>query len=113
MHPLPSAGEILVVEDPMIGKLVRGILRRFGYTVSVCDIPETLARMRSGNRVMVITNTPAPFLEFAGAVPLLYLGASPDPDLAGHFQRCYTLAKPFHPRDLLNAVRQLAEAGVP
>ena len=62
---------------------------------------------------MVITNRPEVFLEFAGMLPMLYIAAAPDQDLASKFAICRVLRKPFRNDDLLAAVEQLADSVVP
>jgi hypothetical protein len=62
---------------------------------------------------LVITNAPGLFLAFAEWLPLLYLAACPDFDLAARFRTCRVLQKPFHPTDLLEAVRRLSAAWQP
>ena len=104
-----DVGMIVVVEDPFIRAYLRTALARQGYGVVGAD-PISAARMlRSGETpvALLITNSPSDFLEFAGTTPLLYLSGSPNPDLVAPFSSCRTLQKPFHPDDLIRAVKEL------
>jgi hypothetical protein len=56
---------------------------------------------------LIITNSPKDFLRFADCVPLLYIAAAPDAELASRFLWCRVLQKPFHPDQLVAAVRDL------
>ena len=55
---------------------------------------------------LLITNTPLVFAAFPD-LPVLYLAASPDPAAVEPFASSRSLAKPFHPRRLLEFVAQL------
>jgi hypothetical protein len=102
---------IALVEDPLIRKLLKDILVRHGFGVfdynqkGAIDI---LAASGCANHVLV-TNMPAPFLQFAERLPLVYLSSSPDPDLAARFHSCRCVKKPFQPEELVDAVRLLAD----
>ena len=61
---------------------------------------------------LIITNSPKDFLRFADHVPLLYIAAAPDPELASRFLWCRVLQKPFHPDQLVAAVRDLTAVAV-
>ena len=107
-------GYIVVIEDPFIRKLLRAILTRRGYRI-VDSTPHQITSLLKDddNRVeLVITNTPGELLEFAPELPLIYLSAAPDPDLAAQFRRCRALHKPFQAQQLLNAVEELTAAPV-
>ena len=104
VHP----GEILVVEDPMIQRLIDGILSRHGYPVTSLTMLQALEHVRHGGRFILITNIPTAFLDVAEAVSLLYIASLPDRQLAARFPRHRCLSKPFHPLDLVSAVRDLA-----
>ena len=67
-----------------------------------------LVRGNAANLALVITNTPSLFTAFAERVPILYLAAMPDMVLAARFRTCRALRKPFHPRQFLEAVEELA-----
>jgi len=97
----------------MIQKLIREILVRQGYSVASLSPMQAMEQAldRRGDFIL-ITNTPAPFLELAGTIPLLYISGYPDRQLAARFRRCRVLPKPFHPPDLLEAVGELAGAAV-
>lgn len=56
---------------------------------------------------ILVTNSPALFLEFADTVRLLYLSSSPDPRLEALFPDCRVVRKPFAPEELVRAVEQL------
>jgi len=114
---MPSStfpGEVLVVEDPMIQKLIRQILVRHGYSVAGLSPSQAVEQALHGRGgFILITNTPAPFLELAETIPLLYISGYPDRQLAARFRHCRVLPKPFHPPDLLEAVGELAGVAVP
>lgn len=105
-----AAGCVLVVEDPLIRRFVGGILKREGHLVVESELEEALHTLRhdSGTVSLLITNAPTHFLEFAESVPLIYLAAFPDPELAGRFHSCRTLRKPFRPSDLVAHAAELA-----
>lgn len=103
---------LVVVEDLLISKLVRAVLRKEGYSVVVANPPEAadLLRLPGGDLSILLTNSPAIFLEFAGTVPLLYLSSAPDPQLEGQFRCCRVVRKPFAPGELVQAISELAAA---
>ena len=106
---LSSEWSILVVEAPIVQKFVRVVLEREGYQ-PVDAIPQSALELlkQSPSAVgLVITNAPGIFLPFAEQVPLIYLAACPNLDLAARFRSCRVLQKPFHPAELLEAVRCL------
>ena len=82
---------------------------REGYRVIEFDTPGVIDELESENdRIeMVITNSPGNLLAFADSVPILYMGAGPDLELAALFSICRVLQKPFRPTELLSAVREL------
>src|ERR1700744_2289733 len=98
---------VIVVEDPMIQKLVHGILSRHGYSVEAVGASEASRRMRENSDILLVTNNPRLFLDFADIPPLLYVAAMPDSSLITSFRHCQVLMKPFHPKNLLAAVREL------
>ena len=105
----PPEWSILVVEALIVQKFVRVVLEREGYA-PVDALPQSALEMlkQSPSAVgLVITNAPGMFLPFAEQVPLIYLAACPDLDLAARFRSCRVLQKPFHPAELLEAVRCL------
>jgi hypothetical protein len=59
-----------------------------------------------------LTNIPREFLAFSGRIPLLYLAAAPDPELAARFQSCRMVRKPFHAGELIEALDELEAAAV-
>ena len=99
-----------MVEDPFVRVFLRTLLARYGYTALGVELERALDLLSSGELQpdVLITNTPGIFERFAAQVPLLYLSACPDPDLAARFQSCRALQKPFHPDQMLAAVEELA-----
>ena len=113
MCPAANPGEILVVEDPMIQKLVQGVLSRQGYVVTGLSAAEALEQLRhEDNRFVLITNRPEAFLPLTEITPLLYISGCPDQRLAARFAHCRCLLKPFRPKELVEAVRELAGVAV-
>jgi len=108
-------GTILIVEDPLIQRLIGGILVRAGYRVVESEIAAAAALLRTARSQyrLLITNKPAEFLEFASAVPLLYVAACPDRELARRFARWAVMRKPFHPEQLLALAMELTGPVVP
>jgi len=113
MHPAKAPGCVLIVEDPLIRRFVRGILKRDGRVAVEVEQDEALRILRAGDRTisLLITNRPASFLEFSDALPLLYIAASPDPALAARFRYCRMLRKPFSFGDLLECAAALNSPG--
>jgi CheY-like chemotaxis protein len=103
-------GSILVVEDPLVSKLVRSVLQRRGYDVKLATASEAEALLEAPNPEVgiLLTNSPNEFLEFSGRVPLLYLTSSPDVLLQAAFHNCRVVVKPFVPEELVRAVEELA-----
>jgi len=106
-----EAGIIAVIEDPFIRKLVRDILKPHGYVVREAPVENALRMLGEGPEHvnLLITNRPAEFLAWCEVLPLLYLAAAPEPELAARFKRCLMLRKPFHPDELVAAVARLSE----
>src|ERR1043166_5107658 len=109
LYRMPEAGIVAFIEDPFIRKLLRDILTRHGYHVAEYSVQHALELLNSGAQpiYLLITNSPADFVEFADAIPLLYLAAAPDERVAAQFRRCRMVKKPFAAGDLLTAVREL------
>ncbi len=109
---MAAQGIVAVIEDPFIRKLLRDILTRHGYRVVEFAGSQRAELLRSGAEqvALIITNTPGEFLAFADVLPVLYLAAAPDPDLAARFRRCRCLRKPFISEDLLAAVADLTSS---
>lgn len=119
-HPRPVVPEgkqarILVAEDPYINSFLRTVLQRHGYKVVTGEANQSSNMLREGDLQanLVITNAPEAFIPFASSLPILYIAAGPDYELASRFQYCRVLQKPFHNEDLLNAVEDLSQLVVP
>ncbi len=106
---MAAHGIVAVIEDPFIRRLLRDILTRHGYEVVEYAPHRVVDLLRSGAEQvsLIITNEPSEFLAFAEALPVLYLAAAPDPELAACFRRCRCLRKPFLAEDLVAAVAEL------
>jgi len=104
-----AQGAILVVEDPYIRKYLRDLLTRHDYRVVGSETHRAIEMLLSDPEQvdLVITNSPADFLDFADTTPLLYIAGAPDFELASRFFCCRVLKKPFHPDHLVAAVRDL------
>jgi len=104
---------VAVIEDPFVRKLLRDILAKHGYRVVEATAHQVvdLLTTGAGDIDMVITNAPGELLEFAQELPVLYLAACPDPELAARFRCCRALKKPFHTERLLTALNELKEQG--
>lgn len=102
-------GTVLVVEDPLVSRLVRSVLQRHGYDVKLATPSEAAALLEEPNSEVgiLLTNAPRAFLEFSERVPLLYLTSSPDALLQAAFDSCRVVVKPFIPEDLVRAVGEL------
>ena len=109
MAPIPHTGVILIVEEPSISRLVKNVLRREGREVLVADPEQALALMaQSDSRVKLLrTNRPHAFEQMDGFVPVLYLASAPDWDLAARTRGLRVLQKPFHARELVEAVGEI------
>ncbi|HLK46718.1 MAG TPA: hypothetical protein VKT49_01210 [Bryobacteraceae bacterium] len=99
-------GTVVVVEDPLVSKLVRAVLQRHGYEVTLADRSEAarLLAAPESNIGVLVTNQPEDFLEYSDRVPLLYLSSSPDFTLEAAFRSCRVVTKPFVPEELAHAV---------
>jgi len=76
--------------------------------VILCDPRRAVEMVQARQKVdLLITNSPADFLPIAGELPLLYLSAAPDPELASRFSKLRVLEKPFRSDELLRAVKDL------
>jgi DNA-binding response OmpR family regulator len=102
---------VLVVEDPLVRRLIHGILTRGGYTVEQAEPRRALELLRDPAQKfdLLITNVPQLFVEFASCLPVLYVAASPDAEWVATFARCRALHKPFHPLELVELTRELLE----
>jgi hypothetical protein len=108
------SARILVAEDPFISSFLRTVLQRHGHQVVIGEAVRASELLRDGSVIanVVITNQPEAFLPLAGTLPLLYIAANPDPELASQFPTCRVLRKPFRNDELLEAVKELAHSGV-
>ena len=91
------------------------MLQRRGHEVTISD-PERAGQMLGAGTIrahIVITNRPEPFRPLAKTLPILYIAANPDPEVARDFPVCRILRKPFRNEDLLDAVEELAHAVLP
>jgi len=107
---LNSLGTVIVVEDPLVSKLVRTVLEKRGYEVKLAGVAEAADLLASPqSRVgVLVTNAPDTFLQFADRVPLLYLTSAPNLLLEAAFRTCRVVVKPFVPSDLVRAVTELS-----
>ncbi len=106
---LRSMSTVLVVEDPLVSKLVRTVLQRHGYSVKVAS-PEEAAFLLGDPDAhigVLLTNTPDRFLEFSQQLPLLYLSSSPDELFEAAFHSCRVVRKPFVPGELIRTLNEL------
>jgi DNA-binding response OmpR family regulator len=106
MSPRLSSGVIVIVEDPFIQRFVRSVLGRSGHAVMETDAVDAykMAAEGPGSIKLLITNKPDVFEHLEPVVPILYLAASPDWELASRFRNLRVLQKPFHAHELLEAV---------
>ena len=84
------------------------MLTQRGYRV-ICAGAKPARTLLEADRASVqllITNKPLEFAAFSD-LPVVYLAASPDPAALVPFVYCRALAKPFHPRRLMECVAQL------
>ena len=111
----PPSARILVAEDPFVSKFLRAVLQRHGHNVVTGEAAQASELLRAGSVIanVVITNQPEAFLPLAGTLPLIYIAANPDPELASRFPTCRVLRKPFRNDELLEAVKELAHGVVP
>jgi hypothetical protein len=109
MAPALQPGVIVIVEDPSISRLVKNVLRREGRQVVVTDAQQALTLMEQGDSQvkLLITNRPHAFTGLDGFVPVLYLTSAPDWDLAARTRGLRVLQKPFHTKDLVEAVGEI------
>jgi len=104
-----STGTVIIVEDPLVSKLLRTVLQRHGYPVKLASPQEAawLLADSGANIGALLTNTPGMFLEFSQRVPLLYLTSSPDVLFEAAFHSCRVVRKPFAPEELILALHEL------
>jgi len=111
----PASARVLVAEDPFVSSFLRTVLQRHGHQVVTGEAVHASELLRAGSVTanVVITNQPEAFLPLASTLPLLYIAANPDPELASQFPTCRVLRKPFRNDDLLEAVEELAHGVIP
>ncbi len=111
MAPSPHAGVILVVEEPSIRRLLKNVLERGGHEVMEIDAGRAVRLVRGLEPAvkLLITNRPERFAEIDGSVPILYLASSPDWELARRSRGVRVLQKPFHTKELLQAVEEITD----
>ena len=104
-----SVKRVLVVEDPLVRRLIDGILTRGGYTVVEAEPRRALTLLQQATEEigLLVTNTPELFLDSAQQVALLYVAAFPEQQWAEKFPRCRVLPKPFPPQKLLALAQEL------
>jgi DNA-binding NtrC family response regulator len=112
LHITACQGSIVVVEDPFIQRYLSDLLTRHGYRVMRSDAGAVAGKLRSAvDQIdLVITNSPREFLAFADSLPILYIAAAPDLELASRFSCCQVLRKPFHPDQLLASIKDLTDS---
>jgi len=100
---------VLVVEDPLVRRLIDGILTRGGFEVMQAEPQHALQLLAEQKEefALVVTNAPQLFLTRPCNFALLYVAASPDPDWPRKCPRCRALRKPFHPKALLDLALEL------
>ena len=105
------AKRVLVVEDPLVRRLIDGILRRGGFEVIQAETQHALQLIDDQTQqfALVVTNMPQLFLNRPHNFALIYVAASPDPRWPEEYPRCRALAKPFQPAALLALARELVE----
>lgn len=96
----------------MVRKLIAGILTRGGYAVVEAELGRAreLLRDKAEDMVLLVTDAPEFFLDYARQVPLVYLGTFPQVQWAEKFPRCRFLSKPFPPERLLVVTHELLDA---
>ena len=107
-----GSGRVLVVEDPLVRRLIEGIFVRAGFAVTQAEPQRALALLDDTQRhfELLITNVPELFADRGFDLPVLYIAASPDPQWLLKFPLCRALQKPFHPRQLLDLAHELLVA---
>lgn len=103
---------VLVVEDPLVRRLIHGILTRGGYTVVQAEprLAFELLRDPAEKFALLITNQPYLFFDFAASIPVLYVAAAPEPAWIVRLPRCRALHKPFRPQELIELTRELVDS---
>jgi hypothetical protein len=106
--PIEKNPVVVVCENPLVENYLRFVLERNGCRVILCDPRRAVEMVQARQKVdLLITNSPADFLAIAAELPLLYLSAAPDPEIASHFSKLRVLEKPFRAEELLRAVKDL------
>jgi hypothetical protein len=105
---VPANTTILVVEEQFVSEFLRTVLIHRGYQV-ICTRPGNARALLRHDRASVhvlVTNVPLDFAAFPD-LPVLYVAASPDPEVACGFEHCVSLRKPFQARQLYDCIEQL------
>jgi DNA-binding response OmpR family regulator len=107
-------GKVLVVEDPLVRRLIDGILTRAGYSVVEAEPGHArkILADRAENIALLVTNIPEFFLDYAGSVALLYVCTTLEEQWVTRFARYRCLAKPFLPHELVDLTRELFQVSV-
>jgi hypothetical protein len=105
---IQSKPTLVIVEQPMIAKLIQTMLRREDYQVIVTVPANAAAILGQPQGFLLVTNRPEDFLEFAATARLLYLSGTPDLEIPQRFHRCRVVRKPFGPSELIAAIKELA-----
>lgn len=106
---------VLVVEDPLVRRLIHGILTRAGYTVVQAEPWRAFELLRDPVETfaLLITNQPYLFLDFTRNMPVLYVAATPDPEWVAILPNCRSLHKPFRPQELIGLTREMLSEACP
>jgi hypothetical protein len=105
-----DSGRVIIVEDPLVRRLIEGILARDGIAVMHAEPRRALALLEEPNDfALLITNAPQLFADRGLDIALLYLAAYPDPHWLAKFPRCRALSKPFRSQELLELTRELLQ----
>jgi len=99
------------VEDPLVRRLIGGILTRDGYTAVEAGPGHALKLLEDAgaNIALLVTNTPELFADYAARLALLYVSSYPEDRWSKQFARCRVLSKPFLPHKLVALTHELLE----
>jgi CheY-like chemotaxis protein len=102
-----QSGVVLISEDPFVANYLRALLSKRGYQTLGVDAEQGARKIRDREVNVVITNTPGEFQGLSDQIPVVYVAAAPDMEIASKFRACRVLRKPFLPEDILAAVEEL------